>query len=81
MQEGIAHGAGSLPALCSVFCKGSIDDLANRLRNVGRALSQRNRRLFEYRPNRVVNAAVLAQVERQAASQKTVRRHADSIDI
>ena len=64
MQQGIAHGAGGLPALSRIFCKSPIDDLAYGRWNVGRALSEGNRRLFEYGSNGVVNTAVFAQIER-----------------
>jgi hypothetical protein len=65
MEEGVSHGAGRLPALCRILCKGAVDDVAHRLRNVMHALAQRNGGLLENGPYRVVDTAAFAEVKGQ----------------
>src|SRR5688572_5274987 len=81
MLEGVAHGAGGLPTLCRILCKGAVDDVADRLRNVWRTLSQRNGRLVKDGAYCVVDTAVLTQIECEGAGQQTVRCHTHRIDI
>ena len=51
--------------MCRIFCKGAVDDVADRLRNVMCALAQRNRRLLENGPYRIVDTAAFAEVKGQ----------------
>ena len=71
MQQRVAHRGGCLPALCRILCKRAIDDFADGLREVRRALSERHGRLFEDGADGVVDAAALARdVERERAGNK-----------
>src|SRR4026209_2686937 len=81
MKQGVAHCTGCLPALSRILCKRPVNNLADWLRNVRSALLERDRWLFEDGTNGVVDAAMLAQVERQGPGQQTVRRHPNSVDV
>ena len=58
MLQRVAHRGGGLPTFGGIFDEGSIDDLANGLRKMWRALAEGNRRLFEDGLDSLRHAAV-----------------------
>src|SRR5512132_2150890 len=80
VEESVAHSSRSLPTLCRILCKRTVDDLANGWRNLRRTLQQRNGWLLEDGADGVVDAAVLTQIQREALGQQTVSCHADCIN-